>query len=132
MTNVDRTLDFYALLLSDFPTAVSKYLADGFVWENPLPETIPFGGIYTGADGLASYFVALTTAIEMKPLHFTDLVADGPIVSAIAVEEDTLVKSTGKRYTMPCVHVVRFDASDKITHVREYNDITQMLQAFQP
>ncbi len=131
-TNVERTLEFYDLLMTDFPTAIEKYVTDATVWENPLPEIIPFGGVYTGASGMATYLQAITEALEMKPLHFTDMIADGPIVSAIGIEEDTLVKSTGKRYTMPCVHVVRFDEQNKITHVREYNDITEMLAAFQP
>ena len=67
----------------------------------------------------------------MSPLHFTDMVASDGVFAAIGVEENTLVLSTGKRYTMPFVHVVRFDAHDKVTHVREYNDTREMLAAFE-
>ena len=35
---VALTREFYALLLNDFEAAVSKFVADDFVWENPLPE----------------------------------------------------------------------------------------------
>lgn len=127
---IELTHDFYALLLGDFALAMEKYVTADTVWENPLPETIPFGGIYRGPSELQTYLVALSSAIDMAPLHFTESICEGSTVVMIGVEENTLVKATGKRYTMPCVHVVRFDDDRKITHVREYNDITQMLSAF--
>ena len=86
---------------------------------------------YKGPQELGQYMQMITAEPDMKPLHFVDVVESGHIVSAIGDEIDTLVKRTGKRYNMPCVHVVRFDANDKVAHVREYNDITQMLAAFQ-
>ena len=132
ITYKDRTLEFYDLLLTDFPTALEKYVTQDTIWENPLPEVIPFGGIYKGPQALGRYMQMITTELEMKPLHFVDMLENGRIVSAIGDEADTLVKRTGKRYNMPCVHVVRFDENDKVAHVREYNDITQMLAAFQP
>jgi len=129
--HIELTKEFYALLLSDFGAACRRFLAVDFVWENPLPDVVPFGGRYSGAKGLAAYFGGLNDAIEMSPLHFTDMVASEGVVAAIGVEENTLVRSTGKRYTMPFVHVVRFDADDKVTHVREYNDTREMLAAFE-
>ena len=133
MTNrIELTQDFYTLLLTDFPRAVATYVTSDTVWENPLPDTIPFGGVYKGPEELGAYLAALTDAIHMNPLHFTDMICEGSTVVCIGTEENTLVKRTGKRYSMPCAHVVRFDAHDKIIHVREYNDITQMLLAFEP
>jgi ketosteroid isomerase-like protein len=126
----ERTTEFYELLLSDFEAAC-KYLADDFVWENPLPDSIPFGGLYSGIEGLLRYLTEINAAIEMSPLHFSDLIANGGVVAAIGVEENTLVKQTGKRYTMPFVHVLRFNEAGKITHVREYNDTREMVAAFQ-
>ena len=134
MTDIDyaqRTEKFYSLLGSDFKLVCEEYLADDFVWENPLPDSIPFGGSYSGAEGLRRYFTELNAAIEMSPLHFSDLVANDGVVAAIGVEENTLVIPTGKRYTMPFVHVVRFNANGKVTHVREYNDTREMIAAFQ-
>ena len=125
------TQEFYALLLSDFETAVGRFLADDFVWENPLPDLIPFGGSYDGAAGLLQYLGQINDAIEMSPLHFTDLVCTGGVVAAIGTEEKTLVRSTGKSYSMPFVHVVRFNENDRIRHVREYNDTREMVAAFQ-
>ena len=127
---IEQTKAFYDVLLSDFATAESEYLAADFAWENPLPAGIPFGGTYQGADGLMRYLTEINAAIEMSPLHFTDLVANDSIVAAVGVEQDTLVRSTGKRYTMPFVHVVRFNTDGRISHVREYNDTREMVAAF--
>jgi ketosteroid isomerase-like protein len=128
---VQRTQEFYALLLSDFQAASENYLADDFEWENPLPDLIPFGGTYAGAEGLLRYLTEINAAIEMSPLHFTDMIEADGVVAAIGVEENTLVKQTGKHYTMPFVHVVRFDANGKVSHVREYNDTREMVAAFE-
>ncbi|MBV1933559.1 MAG: nuclear transport factor 2 family protein [Parvibaculaceae bacterium] len=122
--------EFYTLLLSDFAAAERKYISDDFEWVNPLPEIVPFGGTYKGVPELMRYLGELNAAIEMKPLHITQFVADGLTIAAIGVEQDTIVKKTGKRYTMPFVHVLHFNADGKINCVREYNDTTQMLEAF--
>lgn len=129
-TNIDRTRDFYELLLTDFNAATEKYVAEDFVWENPLPDIIPFGGIYEGKAGLGQYLQEISEALTMSPLSFTDMIADGPLVAAIGIEENTLVKSTGKHYTMPFVHVLRFTDEGKVKHLREYNDIREMITAF--
>lgn len=126
----DKALDFYQLVLTDFPAAVEKYVDPGIIWENPLPDHIPFGGTYNGIDGMGQYLTMLSQAIEMAPLDFTDVIANGNIVACIGVEADTKVVSTGKNYTMPCVHVLRFNDDGKIVHVREYNDTKEMIEAF--
>ena len=124
------TKTFYDLLLNDFETAVTQFLAEDFVWENPLPECVPFGGVYHGAEGLMQYFKGLSEAIEMSPLHFDEMIAGDRTVAAIGVEANTLVLPTGKRYDMPFVHVIRFNEEGRITHVREYNDTREMVVAF--
>jgi ketosteroid isomerase-like protein len=129
---IELTKQFYALLLSDFAAATEQFLADDFVWENPLPEIVPFGGIYHGAEGLAAYLQGLAAAIEMSPLHFDEMIAGEGVVAAIGVERNTLVLPTGKRYDMPFVHVIRFNDDGKVSHVREYNDTKEMLAAFTP
>lgn len=127
---VRRTTDFYLTLLSDFPSACQDFCAPNIVWENPLPPTIPFGGTYRGVEGMATYFQALMQAIEMSPLHFDDILVTGSVVAAVGLERNTLVRSTGRRYDMPFVHVLRFDAESRVAGVREYNDIRHMLDAF--
>lgn len=126
----DKALDFYQLVLTDFTAAVEKYVDPDIIWENPLPDHIPFGGVYSGIDGMGRYLTMLSQEIEMEPLHFTDVIANGNVVVCIGVEADTKVLSTGKSYTMPCVHVLRFNDEGKIVHVREYNDTKEMIEAF--
>lgn len=91
---------------------------------NPLPEGIPFGGTYTRVEQLGQYLAELSAAIVMSPLHFTDTVGEGNVVSAIGVEENTLVKSTGKRYTMPCVLI---DTRSSVSEVGPTNPRFQHL-----
>lgn len=128
--NIKRINEFYEALGTDPERVINTLIADEFVWENPLPENIPFGGVYHGADGLRDYVQKIQAALEMTPLHFTDVVGEGDIVAAVGVEEGTLVKATGKRYTMPFVHVVRYNDEGKVVHVREYNDTLDMVAAY--
>ena len=127
---IERTQAFYRLLQSDFAIVEAEYLAENFTWENPLPDNIPFGGTYQSASGLLRYLTEINAAIEMSPLHITDFIANESVVAAVGVEQDTLVRSTSKRYTMPFVHVVRFKDDGRISHVREYNDTREMVAAF--
>lgn len=126
----DRALGFYGLILTDFAAAVAEYVDPEVVWENPLPPHIPFGGVYNGIEGMGQYLTMLSQAIEMAPLDFADVVVNGNIVVLIGIEANTKVVSTGKSYDMPCVHVLRFNDDGKIIHVREYNDTTEMIEAF--
>lgn len=130
--NAERVNEFYTVMLTDFAKAANEMMTEDIQWVNPLPPQIPFGGIYQGVSGLVEYFEKLDANIEMHPLNFTEIVGSGDIVSAIGIEEDTLVKPTGKRYTMPFVHVIHFNGEGRVNYVREYNDITNMLAAFDP
>lgn len=128
--NAQRVNEFYEALSNDF-SRISSLVAEDIEWVNPLPSIIPFGGTYRGVEGLLDYVRKIGNELEMGQLHFPEIIGDGNVVSAIGIEENTLVKSTGKRYTMPCVHVLRFNDEGKVIHVREYNDITEMLAAFE-
>lgn len=128
---IEKTNKFYDLILTDPEKAIGEFVAPDIVWENPMPPIIPFGGTYNGVEGLIAYLTKIAAALELSPLHFTDVIGQGNIVSAIGAEQDTKVIPTGKTYNMPFVHVVRFNDDGKINHVREYNDTTEMLAAFQ-
>ncbi len=127
---IEQVKDFYQMLLTDTEAAISRYVAEDIIWDNPLPEHIPFGGCYEGIEGLVSYLTKLAAEIEMSPLHITDIIASEGMAAAVGVEQDTQVKRTGKSYTMPFVHVLRFNKDGKVFHVREYNDTREMVQAF--
>ena len=126
----EKVKNFYQLIVSDTEAAIERYIAEDIVWDNPLPESIPFGGRYEGIGGLISYLTQLAGTIEMSPLHFTEIIADQDKVAVIGIEQDTRVIQTGKTYTMPFVHVLKFNQDGKINHVYEYNVTSDMEKAF--
>jgi ketosteroid isomerase-like protein len=126
---IERAKSFYGLALSDPARACEEYLAADFVLENPLPSYIPFGGTYQGAEGFVKYLTQISETIDMGPLVMAEWAADDHTVVARG-EEDSLVKSTGRRYRMRFVHWLSFDESGKITAMREFNDTAEMGKAF--
>jgi ketosteroid isomerase-like protein len=133
MTTIDieaKTRELYHLLTADFMKVVTDWLSDDFVWINHLPDHIPFGGVYEGAEGLGRYGQELAGAIEMQPLHIDELVVQGSSAVVIGTERGTNVIPTGKQYDMDYVHVVKFNPDGKLTYVREYNQYEGMAAAF--
>jgi len=128
---IDTAKAFYGDVLSDPAAAAAQYLADDFLLENYLPENIPFGGRYEGGDGLAQYLTELSQAIEMGPLDMQAWTGDGTEV-VVRGGEQSLVKSTGKTYSMRFVHWLSFNQDGKLTNMREYNDTAEMAEAFTP
>lgn len=126
---IERAKTFYELALSDPARACEEFLATDFVLENPLPSQIPFGGVYQGADGFVQYLTQIAETIEMGPLEMAEWTADKRTV-AVRGEEESLVKSTGRKYRMRFVHWLSFDDEGKITAMREFNDTAEMQKAF--
>ena len=80
---IERTRAFYQMALVDLEQALELYVAtEGFVWENPLPAHIPFGGTHEGHDGLRRYLALVNDAIEMNEFEFGEMVAQGDTVMA--------------------------------------------------
>lgn len=133
MTRLDieaRTREFYHLLTADFMKVVEQWLGEDFVWINHLPEHIPFGGVYEGAEGLGRYGQELAAAIELKPLHIDRIIIQDLDAVVIGTERGTRVIPTGRYYDMDYVHVLKYDASGKLRYVREYNQYEDMAAAF--
>jgi ketosteroid isomerase-like protein len=130
MTDLIETAKaFYTLALSEPQKACDEFLAERFLLENRLPEHLPFGGVYHGADGFLRYLGELVDAIDMGPLEMTEWVSDGSEVVVRGTESST-VKSTGRSYTMHFVHWLSFDQEGRLAAMREYNDTGRMAQAF--
>ena len=126
----EKVKDFYQLIVADTQVAIERYVAEDIVWDNPLPENIPFGGRYNGIEGLVQYLTQLASEIEMSPLNFTEIIVGEDKAAVVGIEQDTRVISTGKTYTMPFVHVLKFNQEGKINHVYEYNVASEMVEAF--
>jgi ketosteroid isomerase-like protein len=127
---IERTRAFYQTALVDLEQALELYVAtEGFVWENPLPAHIPFGGTHEGHDGLRRYLALVNDAIEMNEFEFGEMVAQGDTVMA-AGHEASRIRATGRSYEMDFVHLVKFTPDGRLLRVREYNDTASIGAAF--
>ncbi len=127
----DRILQFITLLVTDMDEA-AKLMADGFVWENYLPDNVPFGGRYEGVAGMKTYIGQLATNWEIGGLDISEvIVADGgKRFAAIGVERNGKALATGKSCDMAFVWIFKLNDAGQFTYVREYNDTHAMGQTF--
>ena len=108
--------------------AIERCLAASFVWDNPLPDIIPFGGRFEGHEAAARYMQLLAEAIDIEEFVVEDMICDGDRL-AMTGRETSLVRNTQRRYTMQWAHFLT--AKDgKLVYWREYNDTAEMLRAF--
>lgn len=108
--------------------AVETLLAPEVVWDNPLPHPIPFGGRWEGPQNVAEYIRRLTDSIEIERFD-VEAVFETTGCATLTGIETSLVKQTGRRYTMRWAHVVR-SHEGRIVEWTEYNDTAAMLAAF--
>jgi ketosteroid isomerase-like protein len=130
MTPSETVTDFYGhFVAGKVEEAAQKFLADDFVLSNPLPDPVPFGGRYTGITGFLEYLGRIMPAIEIEEFTIDEVLSDGERV-VVTGRERSRVRSTGRRYTMEWVHVLR-TSGGRIVSMREYNDTAAMRDAFQ-
>lgn len=113
------------------PEKIPEYFAEDLLWINYVPEHLPYGGEYRGLAELGKLFEQYVAALEIGPIEFDEyyVTEDGTVI-VTGTERDSLVKSTGKRYTMPFVWVAKFDDDGRINYLREHNDTYTMAEAF--
>jgi len=109
--------------------AANAFLADDFILTNPLPDLIPFGGIYSGAGGFLEYAGKIATTLTMEEFLIDDVISEGEKVVVVG-REVSKVHATGRGYEMHWVHVLRV-SKDGIHSMREYNDTATMVPAFE-
>jgi len=126
-----KILQFVTLLTSDMDAA-AEMMADGFAWENFLPDNVPFGGRYEGVAGMSRYFDQLANSWEIGELDIVEVIVsdDGRRCAAIGVETNGKALSTGTRRDIAFVWIFKTDEDGRFTYVREYNDTHAMYQAF--
>jgi len=121
--------DFFELVMAGkAPEAIERFLTSDFVWDNPLPEGIPFGGRFEGHAGAAAYLELIFKTIEMEEFTINEIVASKDRV-VILGREVSCVRTTGRRYQMDWVHVLHI-RDGQIAYLREYNDTAAMQPAF--
>ena len=129
MTPTEATRTFYDLFIAGkIEEALERFVDPEAVLENPLPEVIPFGGVFEGRQGFAAYLEAILRGISIERFEVDEIFADGERVTVLG-RETSLVHTTGQRYTMSWVHVLTV-RDGRIVHMREYNDTAAMAVAF--
>ena len=126
---ITKTKAFYGDVLINPVDVCEKFLSQDFVLENYLPEHFPFGGRYEGVSGFLRYLGEISSAIDMGPLQMDEWVTSGNVV-VVRGSEESLVKSSGRKYSMRFVHWLTYDASGRISNMREFNDTAEMAEAF--
>ena len=129
-THVETASALYELFGAGKLEEIKALLAPDFVLENPLPSIIPFGGRYEGGDGFVRYATGIGEGIRIEEFTIDRMLCDGEYVT-VTGRERSQVPSTGKRYTMEWVHVLRISEAG-IHSMREYNDTAAMQEAFEP
>lgn len=125
---IDFIKTFYHHFESGNGEAAAAMLAENIVWENPMPEEIPFGRRYEGREGVVRYWGELMETLDMGPMEVEQMIAQDDTVVVTGREAST-VKATGKNYDMQWVHLFKV-ADGKIVSGREYNNTAEMLKAF--
>ncbi len=127
--NATVVKDFYGLVLGgQAETAIRKYTTPDFVWANPVPDAIPYGGTFEGPEGASRYLELVFATLDLSDFVIDEVVAGGDRVVVLG-HEAAEVKASGRRYAQEWVHVLRL-RDGRIEHLREYNDTAAMLSAF--
>lgn len=64
--NTSVVRGFYGMLLGgQGETAIQKCTTPDFVWANPLPEAIPYGGTFRGPEGAARYLELIFGTLDL-------------------------------------------------------------------
>ena len=82
-----------------------------------------------GAEGRRTAAAAIASVIGDEEVD-ADLIVYGGDVVVVRGSEESLVKSSGRKYNMRFVHWLTYDASGRISNMREYNDTAEMAEAF--
>jgi len=128
---IECVKQFYGLAMTDLERAIEECVApDGGTLINPLPAHVPFGGTHEGVEGLRRYMALIAEHIQIEKFDLDEMLCDGHTVVVIG-RESSLVHSTGKRYTMAFVHVLRVTPEGRIIELREYNDTAALGAAFE-
>ena len=129
MTPTETTKVFYELFASGkIEEMLERFVDVHAVLENPLPDPITFGGLFTGRQGFATYVQSIVAAVEIERFEIDEVLAQADRVVVLG-RETSRVRSTDKRYTISWVHVLTV-RNGRVQHLREYNDTAAMAAAF--
>ena len=124
--------NFMETVLSTPALAFCDLTHPDVVWENYVPEHVPFGGKYEGIQELVRYLTELTASITMGPLEYHNFIVESEknTVVVIGEEKHSTSLTTGRTYNMPFVWVARFNDEGRLVYCREHNDTRELAAAF--
>ncbi len=109
--------------------ALLDQLSDDITWQLPEMDGVPLGGIRTGREGVADFFVTLARDQEVIEFEPREFVAQGDKVVSLG-HYKWRVKETGREFESDFVHV--FTIRDgKIVGFREHFDSAVVAAAYQ-
>ena len=122
MTSATDTVGgfFKELGEGDVPAAMALLAAD-VRWTYHAPaDLVPWGGTFTGPDGVGAFFGKFGEAAEPIEMTPSSMVEAEGLVYVRGIERSK-VKATGKEYAVEWVHVIA-TADGKIATFDEYID----------
>jgi ketosteroid isomerase-like protein len=126
----EKTRKFTEQIFSDSASAIKEAAAANVVVSNNQPANVPLKSSYEGHDGMAAYVADLKEYIDLGPIGYDRIFQDGTTVIGFGVE-NSVVRSTGKAYVMPFVHVYHYDDGGKIAKLRIFNNTHRLATAFE-
>jgi len=122
---------FYTEFLGagDLAEFAETHFRSDIVWDNFLPEIIPFGGSWEGRAAVVDFLNLMMGQIRIKAFDIERILVAGN-TAVITGHEDSDVTSTGQGYGMDWVHILDFDDTGRVARAREYNDTAAMQAAF--
>ena len=128
--NKQMVQQLYRMFRQGDIAGILAHCSDDSDWISPESELVPFSGHFHGKPGLAEFFTKLgenMQAIRFEPLDF---IADGDKVVAMG-ESSWLVRSTGRRFDSPWVHVLTI-RDGQMVGCQALTDTAATVQAFLP
>ncbi|WP_075794455.1 nuclear transport factor 2 family protein [Massilia putida] len=123
-------MEGYRLFQNGDIPAMMAYAHDDAVWIGPDAEALPFAGSFHGKAEVARFFSELGAAMQPTRFVIKDVIAENDKVVVLG-EATWLVKSTGRSYDSPWVHV--FTMRDgKFVRVEALFDTAPAERAFRP
>lgn len=125
-----KTVQFMQAIFTDTPNAIKETTVANILVSSNQPDNVPFSKQYEGHAGLAQYVADLDRHIDRGPIEYADLYADGNTVIGLGVDK-SVVRTTGKSYEMPFVHVFHYNDAGKLVKLREFNNTHRLGVAFE-
>jgi hypothetical protein len=123
-------MEGYRLFQNGDIPGMLAYAHDDAAWISPDAEAVPFAGSYHGKAEVARFFSELGAAVQPTRFVVKDVIAENDKVVVLG-EATWVVKSTGRSYDSPWVHV--FTMRDgKFTRCEALYDTAPAERAFRP